>query len=162
MTFKDIVAQLLERGNAMQTFWGFYISISVGLIAFVGNAKRNKRSPVVAAILSIAFIAFATVNYSGMADITDQRSVFYERLGEAAAIDIATADNITVARAELNGTIALELSRYRPPTRAEVRMFHLIADVLVLAAIWTLTLWKEEKKTPEEIKLTAIGEIVQT
>src|SRR3954465_11645675 len=92
MTFKDIVAQMFERGIAMPTFWGFYISISIGLIAFFGNAKRTPRLPVVAALLSFAFVVFAIINCDGMRDIAGQRWVFFNQLRNAAETDRRAAD----------------------------------------------------------------------
>jgi hypothetical protein len=138
MTFKDIVAFLLERGNAMQTYWGFYISISLGLIAFFGNAKR---SPRVAALLSIAFVTFAYVNCDGVTDVAQQRNVFFKLLHAAAA-----SPNESESHSDASIAQSLEKAA-TPPTPEEVRSFHIASDVAVLAAIWLLTLWPTKKES---------------
>lgn len=157
MTFKDIVAQLLERGNAMQSFWGFYITISLGMLAFFGNARRTKRLPYVAALLSIAFVAFAIVNCDGMTDIAAQRRFFYSQLRAAADADIsssATSPHVSAKR------MVEEFAQVAEPPRPEhVRRFHIGVDIAVLIAIWFLVLWRE-KTDPCEQRLAKLRELI--
>jgi hypothetical protein len=142
MTFKDIVAQLLERGNAMQSFWGFYITISLGLIAFCGNAKHTGtgRSFVLAALLSLAFVAFAYVNCDGMTDIAAQREYLYSQLDAAAQLDAASGQE---GRLPATGMVESLKEVTKPPAEHQVRQFHIGADIAVFIAIWTLTLWHD-------------------
>ena len=59
-------------------------------------------------------------------------------------------------------SIAGDLAKIsRPPTPGEIVKYHLIADFLVLGAIWTLTLWKDPK-TLEQKKVELIREITDT
>jgi hypothetical protein len=135
MSLHDIIAQLLERGNAMQTFWGFYITVSLGLIVFFGNAKRSSRLPYLAGLVSLAFVAFAYVNWDGMTDVVKQRNVLWGLLDGYVT---ATGDPTIQA----NAAIATKIkSVAKPPTPEEVKWFHFGSDVAVLLAIWFLTLW---------------------
>lgn len=140
MTVKDIIAQLLERGMAMQTFWGFYITVSLGLVVFFGNAKRTNRLPYVAALISVVFVAFAYVNCSGMTAISYQRNFLYCVLS---SIETTTTEpkpnalDLQIARGFVEHA--------RPDTPGEVRVFHVASDVAVLAAIWFLTLWRKDE-----------------
>lgn len=132
MTFKDIVSQLLERGNAMQTFWGFYITVSLGLIAFMSSAKLGERLWQVASILTIAFVAFAAANCGGMTDVARQRQFFYDLLPKAAQSDIN-------AHLLFDAAVVASLRDVtKPPTPHSVRNFHIAADLLVVAAMWIL------------------------
>ena len=129
----------LERGNAMQSFWGFYLTISVGLVALFGNVKWWERSvnPVhVAAMVSTAFVMFAWVNYAGMSATANQRRVLYEVLVETVKADTAQvkADWIDT------GGFAAMWTEAKPPQTWELRFFHVTVDVLVLAAIWIFAL----------------------
>lgn len=133
---KELIAQLLERGMAMQTFWGFYITVSLGLVVFFGNAKHTKRLKWVAGIVSIVFIAFAYVNCSGMVAISSQRGFLYDVLR-------SVSESATATLAPLDLQVAkgfLELAK--PDSPGSVRFFHIASDVAVLFAIWFLTLWR--------------------
>ncbi|BCQ28156.1 hypothetical protein NK8_63450 (plasmid) [Caballeronia sp. NK8] len=137
MTTKDVIAQLLERGMAMQTFWGFYITVALGLVAFFGSAKRQKR---LAFLMSLVFIGFAYVNFKGMVAVSTQRNFLYEVLGSIGpstdpapkALDLQVASGI------------LELAK--PDTPEHLQYFHIGADCAVLLAIWILTLWQSHEK----------------
>ena len=63
MAEKDARTTLFERGDAMQSFWGFYISIAIGIIALMGSSPCSSRP---AAVIAMAFICFAFVNCSGI------------------------------------------------------------------------------------------------
>src|SRR5690349_1825854 len=92
MTVRDLLAMLFERGNAMQTFWGFYITVSLGLIAFLSGAKLGPRLRQVALVITAGFIGFAYVNCDGMTGVARQRRFLHQRLATVSRSD-------TVARA---------------------------------------------------------------
>ena len=151
MTSSDLITKLLERGNAMQQFWGFYITVSLGLVAFFGSGKR---SPKLASILSIGFIAFAYVNCDGMTDVARQREFLYSRLPAADIVDrqaitvnstgwadASTNTARTALRRLSNGGVLRGFGLVsQPPPAADVRNFHVGIDMGVLMAIWFLTL----------------------
>jgi hypothetical protein len=139
MTFRDLVAQLLERGNALQTFWGFYISISLGLVAFLVNTKSVGRLPRFAGLLTIGFVAFATVNCGGMIDIAHQRRFFYEQ------IRTGTYSDSGIGRVSAERLAREFLRLDAPPEPEYVRGFHILADVVVLAAMWAVVGWRKNE-----------------
>lgn len=135
----------------MQQFWSYYITVSLGLIAFFGSGKR---SPILAGFVSVGFIAFAIVNCDGMTDIAAQRQFLFSRLPAAEIVDRAV---ISVASTGWPGgqtdTARTALRRLstggvmrgfglvsEPPNPADVRNFHIAVDLGVVAAIWFLTL----------------------
>lgn len=138
MSLSQLVSQLLERGNAMQSFWGFYISVSLGLIAFFGSAKRPRR---LAALLSLVFIAFAYVNADGMTGIAKQREFLWKQLDvfqtqiQSSASPAAPVGPLSEAK-----FVAGIKDVTQPPDSCEVLRFHIGCDIVVLAALWFLTL----------------------
>jgi len=158
VTLQQLVSQLLERGNAMQTFWGFYITVSLGLIAFFGSSKRPKR---LAGLVSIAFVAFAYVNVDGMADIAAQRQFLWKQL------DFFISQSHQSGQASyLPESVIAEGIKHvaEPPAPEKVKKFHFGCDFAVLAAIWFLALWQsnssgnsEQSKTKAPRKLFQRG-----
>lgn len=136
MSIKDIISQLLERGLAMQTYWGFYITISLGLIVFFGNAKRSARLPYLAALVSIVFVGFAYVNCTGMIAVSGQRNFLYHLLST-----VGTAEGIPTQHASDALVVSGFLKLAKPDAPDEVKWFHIACDVAVLTAIWFLVLW---------------------
>ena len=133
MTLQQLVSQLFERGNAMQSFWGFYIIVSLGLIAFFGSSRRTS---LLAVLMSVGFVGFATVNLSGMTDIAGQRVFLWQQL-ELFPTAKTPPEGDTLA--DLNFIDGLKIVS-RPPNPLEVMIFHIICDFAVLVAIWVLTL----------------------
>ena len=70
---KDLLDFFFHCSDSMQTFWNFYITIVLGLIAFFASTKNPSKS--MAGIITIAFVLFAIVNLSGLHDLTNQRFV---------------------------------------------------------------------------------------
>jgi len=132
--FKDVAGHLFERSNAMQAFWGYYITIALALIGFFGTAHR---STTLAAILTGAFIGVAIVNLGGMRDVAGQRVALRRLLDKASKATAAS-----VFRAPLPSTEVIDtyLSSVHPPLVFGVVATHVVCDVVVIAAIWGLTL----------------------
>ena len=121
---------LLERGMAMQTYWGFYITISLGLIAFMGSAQRSQ---LLALLVLIAFVAVAYVNGDGIRPLASQRVVFHKHL-----------KRIQASPQTLPPVAAIEddvVSVSEPPAVWKVMTFHVVTDILVVAAIGFLGFW---------------------
>lgn len=130
---KDLVSLYFERGNAMQTLWGLYITITLGLLAFFGAAKVSAKRYVLAAILSIGFAGFAAVNQDALHDVTCARNAIRKIILDKEAT--TTEDK----------ALQYLVSKIAPPTSTQVRVFHIAADVSVLIALWTITLLKQRE-----------------
>ena len=134
MSTKDVLSILFERGNAMQAFWGFYISIALGLLAFFGSGARSIR---VALLASLAFVAFATVNCSGMHAIAGQRVVLFDVFERMQPSFEGNGRNSIPLPSELRQAL---VDSSRPPSPSGVVTFHVIADLAILTVIWVLSL----------------------
>lgn len=133
MEFKDLVTQYFQRSDAMQTFWGFYITVSFALIAFFGNARRTKT---LAAILTLAFVGVAIINMRGMTIVAKQRVAISQLLMHANKPD-ASEFFKTLPPPKV---VAAYLSVTKAPRVWGMQLTHLICDIIVLSSIWVLTL----------------------
>lgn len=147
MTLKDVLTMLFERGNAMQTFWGFYITVAGVLVAFFGGAQRSR---LVAGLASFAFVAFAYVNAEGMFRIAGQRCALFNAVNSAHSTP-SSPDEWAAANFSATDKKLL-LAASTPPNPYVVIVFHAISDFAVLLAIWMLTVRpREQLLTPNRV-----------
>ncbi|HWW62054.1 MAG TPA: hypothetical protein VN181_11855 [Thermoanaerobaculia bacterium] len=148
MDFRDVIAQLFERSNAMQQFWGFYITISGALLVFFGSAKRESH---VTWILAVIFVLIAAFNLGGMLGVAKQRLML--RCLVERAFQQTAPDDVIELRAELTCSalpetsallvtnappkevIAAYLRAVHPPPVIGVVTLHLLCDATILASI---------------------------
>jgi hypothetical protein len=94
--------------------------------------KTSSRKTFLAVILSLGFLAFAYENYDALNDIARARiatrDLIWGYSGKDAAQEVINLIKPTIT----------------PPSIRGLRLFHIILDVVVLAAIWGFTLIKEE------------------
>jgi heme/copper-type cytochrome/quinol oxidase subunit 4 len=130
---KDVVTLYFERANAMQTFWSFYITIILALLAFFSSAKLGKKAVQVGVILSLAFAFFAAVNlWGGLREVTHQRKAVADLIHNWNFEDGKQPEAAGRDKAMWK---VLEPTMHAPPWN-EVVLTHLIGDVLTLVAIW--------------------------
>ena len=127
MHFNELVTLYFERTNAMQTLWGIYVTIAIGLLGFLAAAKLKAPLLRIILLLTLAFFAFAFVNCQALRSVTRQRNVSANLIRSLK--EDASADSETRRR------IADTLD---PPSVAGVTAFHVSADVLMIFAIWLL------------------------
>jgi hypothetical protein len=118
---KDLLEFFFHCSDSMQTFWNFYVTIVLGLIAFFASTK-NPNKPM-ARIITIAFILFAFVNLSGLQDLTNQRLVAAEQVK-------INSDELAV----------LYKNTLNPPKFWMVATFHVILDIITISTIWIFVL----------------------
>jgi hypothetical protein len=138
MAFKDLVALSFERLNATQTYWGFYITIVLGLLAVFGTVRKSRAKRNLAAILSAGYLCFALVNLGGIIGATATRKAVYSLLmtsnyAEGQAVDQAQFRSLQ--------------SELKPSPVWAFTLVHSIGDAGVLCAIWVLTLGKDGERS---------------
>jgi hypothetical protein len=130
---KDLVSLYFERGNAMETLWGLYITIALGMLAFFGAATASVKRYFLAVVLSLGFAGFALVNEDALHDVTWARSMIQQIILQKS---VATAEERSLQ----------DMVRAIPPSSvSEVRIFHFTVDAGVLIAIWGMTLGKQKR-----------------
>ncbi len=130
MEFKDVATQFFERSNAMQAFWGYYITIALALVTFFGASPRSRR---LASVLTAAFLGVAAVNLDGMTDVARQRLALWTLLQDHGF--------------RVSPDVVQLYTAARPPAPCSVVVVHLFCDAIVVAAIWLLTLSGEKSKS---------------
>ena len=130
MDFKDLVTLYFDRGNAVQTFWNFQVTIILALLAFFGSIRSSRRKHLLlAVILSFAYVAFAYVNIAAIKDVTNARNITKQLIQ-----NWKPQENDRQVIQQLQLTVD-------PPTVLEVEAMHITGDVVALAGIWFLTLY---------------------
>ena len=154
MEFKDAVTQLFERSNAMQSYWGFYISVAAALLAFLGTAKRSRR---VTQVLVALFVVIAGVNLDGIRDVARQRAMLrcllektyvanappcraneFRRDHELTCDGPLTGPNPLLEKWPSAEVMEGYLRTVHPPPVWGVVATHLLFDGAILGAIWFL------------------------
>jgi len=134
MDFKDLVTLYFERSNAMQTYWNFYITIILALLAFFGSMKAVTPKRLIAGILSFCFVVFAGVNLDALIDATNARRAVQSLI---VAKQFANPPSSEVVE-KISATIT-------PPTLAWVAGVHLGGDAFAHAGIWFLVMQKRRE-----------------
>lgn len=131
MEFKDLVTLYFERSNALQTYWAFYTTIVLALLAFFGSIKPSRQKLLIAVVLSLSFISFAAVNLDALRSVTKAR--------------IACRDLIFSGR--LDNLPSQEVQQHieqiiTPWPFAGVAVMHVAGDIFTVGSIWFLVLLK--------------------
>ena len=144
MDTSKLLTMFLERGMAMQTFWGFFITVALGTVAFFGAHRRTK---LVGQLFAVGFVMFAWVNSQGIYTIAQQRYFLWkqlevvERWPQVTAAPTAPLVPAASAPTDWDRVIASGIhgktweGSYRPEGAL---LLHAILDLLVLWAIWAL------------------------
>ena len=131
MDFKDIVTLYFERSNALQTYWGFYTTMALALLAYFGGMKPSPQKFLIAVVLSLSFISFAVVNLDALRAVTKARIV---------CRDLIYSGNLTNSpSAEVQRQIQRMIT---PWPFAAVAVMHISGDLFTLGSIWFLVLLK--------------------
>jgi hypothetical protein len=119
----DLIAKAFERTNALQTYWAFYSTGVLGLLAFFGNKQRERA---ISIILAIAFVGFAVANLDALRSVTRQRVALEEVFKQRCSANPSTAEC----------KVALSI---QPSSLCAVTLLHVTGDVLVLLGMFVLT-----------------------
>jgi hypothetical protein len=123
MELNDLVALYFERSNAMQTLWGFYITIVMGILAFLGSVTLRQPKWLIVAPLAAAFVGFVLVNLNALRSITRQRHT---------VVDLIRAGQFKNKEEGDSPTTNKILADLDPPKAWQVTAFHLLGDALAL------------------------------
>jgi hypothetical protein len=126
---KDILGFAIERASAVNTYWNIFIAVATAVVGVMASGKPFTTSLALKIVLSGAFLVFA---YSNLAAIL--------RLGELReALLSMLPDDITSRQA-----IVASLS---PAEGWQYTVFHVVLDLVVLAAIWLVPWPGAERRT---------------
>ncbi len=136
MSYTDLVQMYFERSNALQWLWTLYVVIAGGLLAF--SSMRKQRDVTTTALVTVLFCVFAYKNLGGLKDVTMHRLAVLQALKghPAVAADAGAARAAQLVEPTLD-----------PPPWEEGRNTHVVSDVLLVAALWTMELRRQRQAT---------------
>jgi hypothetical protein len=129
MNYNDLIQLYFERSNALQWYWTLYVVVIGGLLAF--SSMRKQRDRTTTLLVTVLFCCFAYKNLDAIHDVTVQRFAVLDAIkyhtpsgGEA---------NTDISKRFLEPTLVA-------PDYPGVRNFHVMSDLLTVAAIWAMEL----------------------
>ena len=125
MELKDLLSQYFERSNAMNSLWGYYITVVLALLAYLGNPGRT--SPIkhwAAVALTVAFGAFAWNNASALLEVVNARNALKDRL-----LNLSPAAMAPLTHADIVAMI-------QPPSHMGTIVRHASSDIAFIFVLW--------------------------
>jgi hypothetical protein len=127
MNYSELIQLYFDRSNALQNYWTLYVVIIGGLLAV--SAIRKQPSILTTAIVSVLFALFAYENLGAIQETAAHRFAVLDSIKASPA----TAPDVAQLRETLE-------PRLRPASHTSTALTHIIADVLTIAALWTMEL----------------------
>ena len=134
MNYHELIQAYFERTVALQWYWTAYIIVIGGILAF--SVFRQRPEMVTAVLLTILYACFAYKNLGAIEVTLMERQAFLTAINEYPATGPSAAD-VQRVRDALEPILPLE-----EPTGT--RYFHIICDLLTIAAIWAKE-WQRRK-----------------
>lgn len=138
MSYSELVQLYFERSNALQWYWTLYVIVIGGLLAFASMRKERDRATTI--LVTVLFCFFAYKNHGAIQDAAGQRQAALETLQQQSR---GASDPLTAQAAR-----RLEPTMIAADPKG-TRNFHLLSDVLTVAALWAMELRRKraEQKT---------------
>lgn len=133
MNIHDILELNHNWFDSFFVLWGLYITLSVGILGYVGMATDSTTSSIVRVILILSFAMFAFVNWSAIDDVRQQREDIY-LLG----MDYLNLQNTRDLIPQQKSQIEKILQNSQPFGKYHVSYFHWFIDFLIILTIWFL------------------------
>jgi len=115
MEIKDILGFAIERASALNGLWNIYIAVATGVLGVMASGKAFTTSKILKVFLSLVFVVFAYSNLDAILRLGDLRNSLLQMLP--------------------TGMDALKLN-LKPAEPLHYKVFHLVLDAIVVAAIW--------------------------
>ena len=142
MSYGELVDLYFSRSNALQWYWTVYVVVIGGLLAF--SSLRQRPDRITGILVTVLYVSFAYKNLGAIHDVTHERYAILRALKEAP--EPANDVTMAVARQHIEPTL-------NPPAYAGVRNFHVVCDVLTVAALWAMELRRKrawaERSAPQ-------------
>lgn len=126
MNYGDLVQLYFERSVALQWYWTLYVIVIGGVLAF--STFRQHPETVTVVLVSLLYAGFAFKNLGAIEATAEQR--------EAILAAVKDYPNVGPGAAEVQRVRAMLEPAMPPYDIAGARFFHLVCDLLTLAAVW--------------------------
>lgn len=135
MSYSDLIHLYFERSNALQSYWTVYVVVIGGLLAF--SSLRKEPDVITTLLISILFAFFAYKNLGAIGDVTVQRLAVHSAIKEADTAGLGSVQEKALG-AKLSPTL-------NPPALDGIQNFHILSDLITLAALWAMELRRRRK-----------------
>lgn len=122
MSYSELIRVYFERSVALQWYWTIYVIVIGGLLAFSSLRQRGDLLTVV--LIAILYCCFAYKNLAAIREVTAQRLAVVQIIHETLSTDSPDTRMRQIIEPTLTGT-----------DYDGVRNFHVVTDVLTLAAV---------------------------
>ncbi|HEV2292859.1 MAG TPA: hypothetical protein VGR35_03335 [Tepidisphaeraceae bacterium] len=144
MTYGELIDLYFSRSNALQWYWTVYVIVIGGLLAF--SSLRQRPDLLTVVLVTVLYACFAYKNLGAIRDVTFERYAILELLKQPPQLQ-ESGDVIQRVRSAILPTL-------NPPAYGGiggVRNFHVMCDVLTIAALWAMELrrrraWAERSR----------------
>ena len=130
----EITQIIINRNDAFDTIWSFYVTIIIGIIAYIATVKNSSSSNLTRLILVIGFLLFSFANISALDELRSERSHLTNIAFKLIYSEILKSENISQFYLYLEFLDVIYLER--PPDQFLLWFFHITADLLMVALIW--------------------------
>ena len=148
MNYADLIRVYFERSSALQWYWTIYVVIIGGLLAF--SSLRQRAACVTTALVTILYGCFAFKNLGAIHDVTMQRIAVVQAIKEFQGDPVSP--NMSQQRTLLEPTLAA-------PAYEGIRNFHVMSDLLTIAAVWAMELRRKRIQKEEEVAIKSVNSI---
>ncbi len=138
MTFSEMVQLYFDRSNSLQWYWTLYVVIIGGLLAF--SSLRKERDLITTLLITVLFSFFAYKNLGAIRDVTFQRYAVLQTIKDAASSQNA---------AEIQSVAGVLTPTLVAPAYDGIRNFHVVSDLLTIAAVWAMELRRRKQQEAE-------------
>jgi hypothetical protein len=128
MTDSDILGFVIDSTSRMNSYWNFFVGVSTAVFATLATGGDLTKSWAFKLGLTFAFVMFIASNLLPMLSVIEQKEALLDMRRSDTVITEALASSFS--RVGRNGYIA----------------FHLVADTIVLSAIWFVP-WSRPSET---------------
>jgi predicted branched-subunit amino acid permease len=118
MNNDEIIKLAFDNASGTSIYWNFFLVVSTAILGALASGKEFTQSKALKVVMTIAFIVFAVSNLKSLLSVLNQREAL-----------LAMLTNVGPKLASL----CEALSGLK---RGQLITFHLIADLVVLSAIW--------------------------
>ncbi len=127
MNYAELIQAYFERSTAIQWYWTVYVLVIGGLLGF--SVFRQRAEPVTVVPITILYGCFAWKNLGAI------EATLRERQAILAAIEEYPTSEHTQEVLRVRKELEPVLTSTAADPRG-VRYFHVVCDVLALAAVW--------------------------
>ena len=136
MPLGEVIQLTFERFGSFQLLWSFYITVVIGVVAYVSTASERSSPLLVRALVATGFLMFAFANLYALDRVREQRDLLADNAQDIVARTYST--ELRQDQANEKERWLLIIDSNRPPQRKQLFTFHIACSGLVVFIIWTV------------------------